>query len=225
MSIQKIKLDRNIDELWNGCILASVAHAIMVAHYPSIANENSWDGINYSVQDSQGARGTITFYKDFCVGAFRNEYSSRLTTKFKDANEYFQGAPQEVVQSANSEALQYLLDDIQEQIVPVITTAFWGNNRELWTIDSSKEFFENGGFLIERQLMSFDTAISEWIEDYEMSEQQVDLLKSIYSRKISNSKDKIILSAKEISMIGVFDEEGLIASKESFREMGIGWEE
>ena len=40
-----------MEELWQGCILASIAHAIMVAHYPELSNEHSWDGINYNIQD------------------------------------------------------------------------------------------------------------------------------------------------------------------------------
>ena len=33
-----IKLDWSIEQLQNGCILAGIAHAIMVAHYPEISN-------------------------------------------------------------------------------------------------------------------------------------------------------------------------------------------
>jgi len=66
------------EELWKGCILASLAHAIMVAHHPNLSNEHSWDELNYSVQDSSGGRGTITFSLDYVVAAFRNDNSHRL---------------------------------------------------------------------------------------------------------------------------------------------------
>ena len=46
--------------LWKGCILASIAHAIMVSHYPLSACEHSWEGNNYSFQDMSGIRGTIS---------------------------------------------------------------------------------------------------------------------------------------------------------------------
>ncbi len=45
------------EQLWKGCILRSIADAIFVAHAPDFSHESSWDGFNYSVQDSQGGRG------------------------------------------------------------------------------------------------------------------------------------------------------------------------
>lgn len=64
----------NQTNLWNGCILASIAHAIMVAHYPELSYEHSWDGDNYSVVDDEGGRGTVSFKRDYFVAAFRNDY-------------------------------------------------------------------------------------------------------------------------------------------------------
>ena len=88
--MNKLNWDRN--QLWEGCILASIAHAIMVAHYPDISHEQSWDGFNYSVQDSSGTRGTITFHPNFLVGAFRNENSEKAL-EYKNAIEYFKVEP------------------------------------------------------------------------------------------------------------------------------------
>lgn len=48
------ELNWSIDQIWRGCTLAAIAHAIMVAHYPMFSNEHSWDGFNYSLQDSAG---------------------------------------------------------------------------------------------------------------------------------------------------------------------------
>ncbi len=53
------KLNWQREHLWEGCILASIAHAIMVAHYPELSNEQSWDDINYNVQDSLGLEGQL----------------------------------------------------------------------------------------------------------------------------------------------------------------------
>lgn len=63
----------NKNNLWSGCILASIAHAIMVAHYPELSYEHSWDEDNYSIVDDSGGRGTITFKENYFVGAFRND--------------------------------------------------------------------------------------------------------------------------------------------------------
>jgi len=73
MNTKKILLPWNYKSLWEGCILVTIAHAISSACYPEFLYEHSWDGINYSVQDSARARGTITFHEDYCVGAFRDD--------------------------------------------------------------------------------------------------------------------------------------------------------
>ncbi|MEI5906673.1 hypothetical protein WAK64_06330 [Bacillus spongiae] len=217
------KINEIGDQLWEGCILASIAHAIMVAHYPELANEHSWDDINYNVQNSSGGRGTITFHTNYVVGAFRNEDSER-ESNYTVALNYFNGAPQEVIDVAVNESLQYLLDDIHGSVAPVITTAFWGNKGGSNSNDNDEEFIKNGGFLIERQALNIEVAINEWIEDYYMTESQVSLLHSLFERKISNPNDKIMLTESEIKMIESDDEEGLKESKISFGELGIGWE-
>lgn len=219
MDINELKWTKK--QLWEGCILASIAHAIMVAHYPNLSNEHSWDGMNYSVQDSSGARGTITFHSQYCIGAFRNEDSDR--TSEGDSTKYFQGASDEIVKLAEAETLQYLLDNIDGKVLPVITSAFWGNKNKLFTTDSFDDMLQNGGFLLERQVMDFDSAIDEWVEYYDMSDIQVSLLKSIYVRRIANPKGKIILSKDEIDMIESSEHDGLKESKISFEEINISW--
>lgn len=209
------------ENIWEGCILASIAHAIMVAHYPELSNEQSWDDINYNVQDSSGARGTITFHPNYLVGAFRNEFSER---EYIDALDYFNSAPEEVNQLAVNETLQYLLDEIDGDTVPVITTAFWGGDDGTYSNDNFEDFIENGGFLIESQAKDIETAINEWKEYYEMSESQINLLHSIFERKISNPTVEIILTESEIKMIESDNEEGLNESRISFGELGIKWE-
>lgn len=215
------KLNWQREKLWEGCILASIAHAIMVAHYPELSNEQSWDDINYNVQDSSGARGTITFHPNYLVGAFRNEFSKR---EYIDVLEHFNSSPEELNLLAVNETLQYLLDEIDGDTVPVITTAFWGGDDGTYSNDNFEDFIENGGFLIESQAKDIETAINEWKEYYEMSESQINLLHSIFERKISNPTGEIILTESEIKMIESDDEEGLNESRISFEELGIKWE-
>ena len=40
-----------------------IAHAINVAHCPDFSHESSWDGFNYSMQDSQGDKGQLRFIR------------------------------------------------------------------------------------------------------------------------------------------------------------------
>lgn len=215
------KISWNSKQLWNGCILAGIAHAIMVAHYPEMANEQSWDGLNYSVQDSMGQRGTVSFRGSQCVAAFRNDKSERVS-KVIEASKFFQGANEEILNLANSEALQYLLDEIDGNTMPFITTAFWGDY-DLYSNDTIEELICNGGSLLEYQVMEYEKAISGWAENYDMNTNQVNLLKIIYDRKINSNNQLISISKEEINLIGISDEDGLEESRISFEEMGIHW--
>jgi hypothetical protein len=60
-------------------------------------------------------------------------------------------------------------------------------------------------------------------EEYELTEEQMDLLQLVYERKIKNPNEKIMLSKEEVAMIETNDGEGLEVSKESFEEMNITW--
>jgi hypothetical protein len=214
------------EQLWRGCLVASIAHAIMVAHYPELSNEHSWDGMNYSIQDGEGTRATITFHPEFCVSAFRDDSSDRIKAinNVKQAKEYFKGAPQEIVSVGETETLQYLLENVGGKVVPIITTAFWGIGQRLVATDSFEEMYQNGGFLLERQVMEFNKSIESWGEYYDMSSKQCELLKTIFNRKINGGEEEILLSKDDIQLIGTDDTEGLEESRISFKEMGIMWE-
>ena len=227
MSNKLYELKWTKEQLWKGCILASIAHAIMVAHYPDLSNEHSWDGINYNVQNSTGARGTITFNPRYCIAAFRDDNSDRIAIKSKvqKAHAYFKNAPNEIINFAETETLQYLLDNVDGKMVPLITAAFWEMANKLVSVDKFDDMINNGGFLLEIQLMDFEAAIKAWKAYYDMSAQQYDLLESIYIRKVAQPTGTLILSKGEIALIGTDDPDGLDESKTSFEEIDIQWED
>lgn len=210
------------EELWQGCRLASIVHATMTAHYPDFSHEQSWDGMNYNMQDSQGARGTITFSSDYCVAAFRDD-SSECLNDSKEALDFFNGAPQAVIELAQEETLQYLLYDIDGSMQPSITAAFWSDGNALYSNDDVEELLENGAFLLKKQLLNTEDALEAWQEDLEMSEEQRSLVESIYERMVKDSQQNIFLTKQEISMIDSDDPEGLHESETSFQELGIRW--
>ncbi|GAA0135337.1 hypothetical protein YSY43_21770 [Paenibacillus sp. YSY-4.3] len=213
----------NKKKLWNGCILASIAHAIMVAHYPELSYEHSWDGYNYSVIDGSGGRGTITFKDNYIVGAFRNENYTR--TDIPTALDFFTGAPKDVLELAKNETLEYLLEEDDDgTISPSITTAFWGDNDTITSVDNIVRMVQCGGYLLERQFTENDYAIESWRDYYDMTPEQVNLLKSIYDRKVNNPNANITLSKNEIEIIGAESPEGMSESLTSFEEIGVYWE-
>ena len=160
-----------IKNLYNGCILASIANAISAARYPLFAYEHSWDGINYSANDTSGTRCTVTFSGDYCVAAFRNDKSERRGENSKYVADFFKIIPRDIIDDikkiAIDETLQYLLMEFENEVdgkytCPVITTLLWGKNNELFTEDTFEDFLEYGGEILATQAMSMKSAIDEW---------------------------------------------------------------
>ena len=221
MNKYKLHIDR--EQLWQGCILNSIANAIFVAHDPDLSHESSWDGCNYSMQDSQGGRGTITFHPDYTIACLQDVNSERMD-EWIDATNYFEGAPSEVLEIAKEEALQYVLEEVEGETMPFITAAFWIEESGAYSIDSFEEVEEHGGFLLEIPLLDMESAMERLEEEYELTEEQIELLQLVYERKIKNPNEEIMLSKEEVAMIGTDDSEGLEVSKVSFKEMNITWE-
>lgn len=213
------------EDVYKGCLLASIAHAIMVSHYPDLSSEQSWDGMNYNVQDSMGIRGTITFGSTYCTAAFRDDKSERVLGKNKNilANEYFKGAPLDIRHMAERETLQYLLENESGTVTPLISTGFWGGN-VIYSIDTKRDFMENGGGIIETQLKRIEEGVEEWKNYYGMTPKQYELFNDIFNRIITYGIEKVFLSANDITRIECNDAENLEESKISFEEIGIMWE-
>lgn len=211
-------------QLWKGAILGSIAHAIWLVQHPDFSNEQSWDGINYSVQDTQGTRGTITFSGEDIVGVFRDENSSRNplpSEKGYDLDHYFVGIPPKLLSLAQDEALQYVLENYGGRIVPVITSAFWSEAIHLTARESWHEVFKHGAHVLRIQVLETEDAIREWKDNYEMDSSKTLILRSLFERKLKNPKDEIILSQKEMSVLTEDGVQGLDESQELFSSIGI----
>lgn len=206
--------------VWEGCMLASIAHAIFVANNLDFAYEHSWDGNNYSTNDGQGSRGTVTFGQDFFVGGFRNEEFSVETT---EAKELLSQAPQFVQETAEQDTFQYLLDEVNGAALPIVTTVVWGNDDQVFSSHPYDDMIEQGAHLLEIQASEYETEVEYWEEYYELTEQQLTLLKKLYHLKLENTARTITLSGKDIQALDAIDVEGIEESKVSFSEMGFEW--
>lgn len=141
----------------------------------------------------------------------------------KNCKQYFEGADESVIQLANEEALQYLLDEVDGEIKPVITTAFWGREN-LVTNDTLDVMMENGGKLLEVQMGEIPVAVEYWKNTYQMNDNQVKMMLLLYEKKSAMPNQTITLSKEEVAILGIKNEDGRIESKESFAEIDIFWE-
>lgn len=215
-----VKIGSNYYNIWKGCITASVAHAIMITRFPELDYEQSWDGSNYSINDSQGSRGTISFKDEICLAAFRKE-SITASNNIFEALEYIKDAPLSFHKLAKSDTFQYLLENKKGKPQPSITGAFWGDKFGLYSMVDLTEMFVDGGHLFKNMVLSFEENKEAWIKYYEMNNNQIEVLDYVIERISVNQENNFILEKNYVKLIGAEDEDGKAASIESFAELGI----
>ncbi|MGX9807747.1 hypothetical protein ACV3PA_10960 [Exiguobacterium acetylicum] len=210
----------NHQNIWQGCILASIAHAIFVANNPDFTYEHSWDGDHYSTNDGQGCRGTVTFGQDIFMAGFRNEDFFEETA---EASDLLIEASEKVKQMAINDTFHYLLDDVDGVVTPVVTTIVWGDDHRVFSSHPYEELMERGGSLLEIQSLDFETGLEYWEEYYELTEPQLALLKKLYHIKIENPLQVSTLSQMDIQALDTRDLEGIEESRIFFAEIGFNW--
>lgn len=209
----------NARTLYEGCYLASISCAVMSAKYPELSFEHNWDGMNYLVQDGFGSRGTITFQNNFCVGAFRSDNSERLRNSVPYTH-YFENCQERIFQLAKSETLQYLLDEYDGVIRPVITTCFWSNGNNLDSNDSWDDVFSNGGDILIPQLSGFEIGLEHWKKYYEMNTSELNLVVRLFKERIAHPEQEIRL-VDGIELLSRYGSEGFKEAKQLLGSMRI----
>lgn len=111
------------------------------------------------------------------------------------------GFPLEVVNLANTETLQYLLDNVEGKIVPSVTSVFWADNTKIYYNKEIHYNFDEDMTLLSNILLPEEAAIAEWIEYYEMNDDSVKLLKFLLSQKSNNFTGKIVLYPEHKKLI------------------------
>jgi hypothetical protein len=201
-----------VEQIRNGAFLSTIAHAIWIAQNNALLNEVSWDGPNYSRQDTMGTRGTITFADSGIVGVLRDDHSPRCPWgegRDYKLNAFFEGIPPDLKALAESKALQYVLDEFNGIVSPIITTAFWSEGDEITAAEPWVLVLEHGAHIIETELLEFPSAIRELASDYEFSTTQVELLETLYREKISTPNGPIVPSSSFLDMLRSTGSEGL----------------
>jgi len=207
-------------DFYDKCILVSIINAVMTLENPDYCSLHSWDGSNYSTNDWAGTRATVTFYNDGCVAACRDENNERLTLS-KDADCYLNGAPEHIYTLANNESFQYLLENVGNKDVPLITSAFWILKDTLYSIDMQSDMMKNGMHILKDQLLADTNRIIEKnVEDYDMSSAQIEFAKYLFDVKMKAAEHPVQIKAKDFP--NIFDQsQNYNDGIESLKEIGI----
>lgn len=203
-----VEININPKQLYEGCMQAAVTHAVAVGMYPELNHEHSWDGINYCVNDSQGCKAAITFHNKYVIAVFQ---AIDKADGNMDALAFFDGAPEEIREIAENEALQYVSEDVDGTVKPVVTAAFWGTWDKLNSVQCFDAIMENGGHIIHSHLLSFNEAMNEWRDYYDLDSKQISLIQKLFNAKISSNDESFILHEDDIRLLYGDSDECLIS--------------
>ena len=193
-----MEININPTQLYEGCIHAAITHAVAVGMYPELNFEHFWDGINYCMNDSRGCKATITFHTKYIIAVFQDIEKVDWNI---DALSFFDGASNEIIEVARNEALQYMLDENDGVVKPVVTAAFWGTWDRLNSKQTVADIIKSGGHIIRSQLLPYNDAMNEWRDYYDLDSKQISLIQKLFNAKISSSGKSLILHDEEIKLL------------------------
>lgn len=205
----------NKEEIYRKCLYASIAHAVMVGKYDLLSDEIAWDGDNYLFQNMGGVRGVIAFSGDLLVCGIQNEAEDPL-----DLEECIDKSNADVVKLAKNEVFPYLLlegDDGKQNTV--LTAIFWGRIDGLESTMTEEYFMKKSDNVFLPYLYEFDDLKRYWRDYYELSDEQEDMINSIFSKRVSSSSFELDESVKK--KLNEWFGEKTDNCKSSFRELNI----
>jgi hypothetical protein len=185
--------------LYNRCVMASVAHAVMAGEYGFLSAGQSWDASNYNFQDMEGVRGVISFAEDKYICVIQNNNIYEPYTD-QHVSEILNGADAKIIDLANKEALQYMLIEHNGKTVPFISAAFWGSEGMNYSAQSEEQILRISENIIMPFLYSENDAKMYWKDYYEMTKEQTRLTEEIFNRRI-NTDGKLVLAVDEINKL------------------------
>jgi hypothetical protein len=166
----------------------------------------------------------VTFFKDGCVGALYDVHSNHTwgwLTRNQEA--FFARMPAEHRVIAEQITLQYLLQEREGTILPLVTAAFWNQGEELMAAVPWQEMIDNGGHILRIQLLDTEPALAEWAEDYQMTVDQLAFVRRVFRRRFEAKAAWMELSEAEARWLQDQAEspDAMKQCRQSFAEISI----
>lgn len=102
----------------------------------------------------------------------------------------FDQAPEKNRLLAHNETLEYLYDEEGGITQPMATVAFWNEGNEIYTNDDDMSFITNGGEYILEIAKNHKELKDYWVEEYDLSSEELYAIDHIFNCLISNKKIK-----------------------------------
>lgn len=205
----------DVEEMYQRCILASIAHAVMVGKYDMLTGEQWWDETNYNFQNFEGIRGVISFSEKDLACVLQNE----MIASGEDAMVLLEGADNTTISFVQNEALPYMMSENENSAEIRITALFWSKGKKFYANVEEEQLMKKTDNILLPFLYSFEDAKKYWTDYYEMTDPQSRLVEEIYEKRIL-SKGKIKLGREIKNQLGKWFED-ISNCLESFLEMNI----
>lgn len=212
-------------ELWRGCILVTIAAGLWLPRHPQY-QDKEWEGTTYQCDDGQGACGVVAFTAEGVAAAFFDHESDR--SPFPDEWErdydwrpFFAGIPPDLLELAEREVLPRMLFDYRRARAPIVTAAFWGHGEQLTGAEAWDAIFDNGGFLLEFELMEPEEAIDAYRVSHHLSLEQEGVLRSLFRRRLVSQDAAVRVTLAEERVFRLGSDEGIDKSRTLLAAVGI----
>lgn len=183
-------------QVYSSCMLSAISHAIMTNKYPDLSYEQSWDDCNY-LMNNEKHRITVSFTNDYCVGAVRDYTCNGYAIKNIDGISVDE-IPLRVKQILTKETLQYLLENKNGIKIPVVSSIFWCNAEKLFFLSLDNNSNESDFNFILFCAMKLDKCLKYWTSYYEMNNDEVALILSLYEKRKQELYLPVFLDKKQI---------------------------
>lgn len=208
--------------VYERCILAAAFHGVANGKFPMLAAEQSWEWghiKNYSFQDLEGIRGTMSFKDDHFVCMLRNERSF-ISGEKRLLQEFFRGADEDIRRLAAEETMQYLLTDMGGKTVPSASAAFYGSGADIFSRQTEDEILAISENVIAPYICSESEAAAHWKNYNELTDGQAALADRIYRLRLQSSGHTIPVFPVTKPLTDWFGED-ISECIETFNEMEI----
>jgi hypothetical protein len=211
-----------LDRLRAGAVLGSIVHATVQPRFAMFFE--GWMGDVHQLNDWEGTSGVVVHFTGGAVGAFYDVHSvHQRAWLLENQQSFFRGMPVDLRAIADKLALQYMLQDVDGKVVPLVTAVFWSTGERLSAAVPWEEFMENGGHILRTHLMDRAASLAEWAMGYGMTAEEVALAERVFDRKQAAKSSWIDLTEDEARWLEEHAEkpEGMKQCRKSFSEIGV----
>jgi hypothetical protein len=209
-------------QLRSGALLGSVVHATVQPRFDMFFE--GWTGDVYQLNDWSGTRGTVYFLTSGAVGAFFDVHNRhKWAWLLENQDSFFRGMPDDLLVIAEKIVLQYMLQDVENKVIPLVSSVFWTTGDDLLSAVPWQEFVDNGGHILSTHFKERNAALNEWAEGYEMTTKEIEFAERVFDRKLAAGSTWVDLTEDEARWLDAQATKpgGMKQCRKSFSEIGV----